>query len=222
VERIPGPAIPQPPAAAEPGANALEGAGTQVAAGRAAVEAQRETTPAARPDQVRIRGMASAGAAPQQLGEIAAADAAERRAAPAAKSAASAAAAPRPAPSAEAADAPMAQRRRFDGAMVCFNLTSAEASTAWGDMPLPLLVAVSGGVSVGTSRATIRSVGGSGEARSATWTRSADDSVRLTFERSAAAPPVAFGAASGGRRAGRMGGETAVVVTLTATDCPGR
>jgi hypothetical protein len=222
VERAPGPAIPQPSAADEAGANALGGAGAQVAVGRAAVEAQRETTTAARPDQVRIRGMASDAAAPQQLGEIAAADAAERRSASAAKSAAAPGAAPRVAPSAARGEGQMLEQRRYAGAMMCFTLTSEETPARWGSLPLPLLVTVSGGSAVGSSRATVRPVAGSGGARAATWIRSADDSVRLTLDQSAATPPIAFGATSAGTRAGRIRDGTRATVALTAAECPGQ
>jgi hypothetical protein len=218
IERAPGPAIPQPPSA-EAGAPAIAAAPEvreRVAIGRAAVQAQRETT-AARADKVRTEVTAPEADARAAEKEIVAADAAARGAAAPAQARASAKAVPsEPQPTGVSAGIAAPQRRPAV-AEECYRMQGGQAGVRWGGLLLPVLVAVDAGSATGPRAATVRATATAGPTRRATWTRTETDSVRLTLDE-AGVPPILLGAESGGRAGTIESGER---VRVGRVECEG-
>jgi len=160
------------------------GASAQVAEGRAAVTAQRETAGVAA-DRLRVRSGAAAGAA-ASIPEVANAASARAQARKAA-------------PEPTGGVASMALPYADAGARSCFNLESSEGGVTLGGEALPLVVVVDSGPPVGTRNATVRPATAGTGAQRASWTRSADDSVHLTLQVGGATGVIALGPSAGGR-----------------------
>ena len=197
------PAIPQPPAStAAPVENGpMAMAEERVAAGRAAVQAMRDTAgPAA--DKVRV-GRAAGGAA----GARAAAEVAAQ--VPARKEMGNAA------PDITGRVASVSQGYADVGGKTCYALESTRADATWGEQPLPLTVVVDSGPVVGTRGATLRSAAGT-EVRAA-WVRSGKDSVVITLQRVGMSGTVALGPDIGGRAGTASSGEIAATAMAAAS-----
>lgn len=178
------PAIPQAPApAAAPVETAPVAVAEQrVAAGRAAVQALRDTTAPA-PDKLRVGREVTGAVAARAADEVTVS-------APARKEMSGA--------SARESVAGVAQGYADAGAKSCYSLESAQSGAMWGDQPLPLVVVVDSGPAVGTRNATLRSAATGTEVRAA-WKRSGGDSVVITLERVGLAGTIALGPEAGGR-----------------------
>jgi hypothetical protein len=179
------PAIPQAPApGAAPAENApVAMAEERVAAGRAAMQALRDTTAPA-PDKLRVGREVTGAVAARAADEVAAS-------VPARKGINNA-------PAAGYGVAGVAQRYADAGSRSCYSLESAQSGAIWGDQPLPLVVVVDSGPAVGTRSATLRS-GATGTEVRAAWTRTGKDSVVITLERVGLAGTIALGPEAGGR-----------------------
>lgn len=207
IEASPSPAIPQAPA---PGAAPVENAPVaiaeeRVAAGRAAVQALRDTTAPA-PDKLRVGREVTGAVAARAADEVAVS-------APARKEVSSAA------PAAGYTGAAVAQGYADTGVRSCYSLESTQSGATWGDQPLPLVVVVDSGPAVGTRSATLRSVATGTEVRAA-WARSGKDSVVITLQRVGLAGTIALGPEAGGR-AGMATSGGIVASTRAATRADG-
>jgi hypothetical protein len=216
IERAPGPTPPLEPAA-EAGAPALATAPElreRVAAGRAAVQAQRETT-SARADKVRTEVGAAEADTRTAEQEIVAANAAARAAAAPAPARASAKAAPRAAQPPGVSGGMATSQRRLAVAEECYRIQGAQPGVRWGGLLLPVLVVVEAGSPTAPRSATVRPAAVAEPTRRATWARTPADSVRLTLD-DATAPPILLGAESGGRAGTIASGERVVVGRVVA------
>jgi hypothetical protein len=179
-------AIPQAPA---PGATPVEAAPVamseeHVAAGRAAVQALRDTSAVA-PDKLRVGSAATDAASTRAADEVAALAPARKERQAMAQ------------PMSEAV-AKVSGYAAISGARSCYSLESTEGGAMWGDQPLPLVVAVDSGPAVGTRYATLTS-GPTGAVVRAAWVRSAKDSVVITLQRVGMTGTIALGPDAGGR-----------------------
>jgi hypothetical protein len=179
IEASRSPAIPQAPAAGTTPVESapLAMAEERVAAGRAAIQALRDTTAPA-PDKVRVGREVAGAVAARAADEVAAS-------APTRKDASGA-------PAAGYAVARMAQGYADAGARACYSLESTQSGAMWGEQPLPLVVVVDSGPPVGPRNATLRSAATGVEVRAA-WNRSGKDSVVITLERVGLAGTIALG-----------------------------
>jgi hypothetical protein len=155
----------------------------RVAAGRAAMQALRDTTAPA-PDKLRVGREVTGAVAARAADEVAAS-------APARKAMSGAA-------TASDTVAGVAQGYTDAGAKSCYSLESVQGGAMWGDQPLPLVVVVDSGPAVGTRNATLKSAATGTEVRAA-WKRSGKDSVVITLERVGLAGTIVFGPEAGGR-----------------------
>jgi hypothetical protein len=215
IERAPGP-TPPPRPSAEAGAPALATApelGQRVAAGRAAVQAQRETT-SARADRVRTEVGAAEADRRAAEQEIVAADAASAAAAPT-RARASAKVAPREAQPSVISGGIATSQRRLAVAEECYRVEGAQAGVRWGGLLLPVLVAVEAGSPTTPRAATVRAASAAEPTRRATWTHTRADSVRLTLD-DGSSPPILLGAGTRDR-AGTIGSGGRVV--MERVDC---
>jgi hypothetical protein len=195
VEAAPGPALPTPEPVAPGAVLGDMSASRRVAVGRAAVQAQRDSTAGTSPDQL------AGGAGSAVLRPAASAIAAARKAESAG---AFSAAAPAAAPPPRGAE--------------CYRVESANGTAAsWGTVPLPLVVAVEGGL------ARVLTVAGQGTDERATVSAARDDSLLLRLRRVGFEGTLALGA-PGDVRAGVMRSRPAnlplesVVATATSAD----
>ena len=178
------PAIPQAPAS--PAAPVENGpvamAEQRVAAGRAAVQAMRDTAGVAA-DKLRVGSAAGSAAGVGDEAEMQ----------PSARKAMS-----KVTPEITGAVASVSQGYADAGARTCYALESTQSGATWGDQPLPLTVVVDSGPAVGTRSATLRSAAAGTEVRAA-WVRTARDSVVITLERVGMSGTIALGPSAGGR-----------------------
>ncbi len=200
VEAARRPAIPQaPPPGSTPVASApMAMSEERVAAGRAAVQAFRDTEGVV-PDKLRV-GSAAAGASAARAADELAVSAPARK---------------------EALAQPMreavAQVSEYSGSSVarsCYSLESTQGGAMWGGQPLPLVVVVDSGPAVGTRSATVRSGAAGTEVRAA-WVRSGKDSVTLTLQRVGMTGTIALGPDAGGRAGTATSGEISAMAALS-------
>ncbi|HEX7981295.1 MAG TPA: zf-HC2 domain-containing protein [Gemmatimonadaceae bacterium] len=181
------PAIPQapPPGTAPVEEAPMTMAEQRVAAGRAAAQAQRDTTGAAA-DKLRVgAGREITGAVASIAVDEAAVGRSARRE--------MAGAAPM-----SGAVANVSQGYADAAVRSCYSLESTQGGAMWGDQPLPLVVVVDSGPAVGTRTATLRSAATGTEVRAA-WVRSGKDSVAIMLQRVGMTGTIALGPDAGGR-----------------------
>jgi len=212
----PGPAIPTPEIASGNAAVVADRAAPlRVAAGRAAVQAQRESTAGASPDQLAAK---APGVPIVARGErtVAAAVRADSVAGGASGSVVAAAPAPR------AAAQSSILLRAAPPLDECYRIESANGSPAtWGVVALPFTVAVD----VASGRARVLDAAGQSTSTTAAVTRTADDSLLLRLRHIGYEGTLTLGA-SGDARAGVMRSRPTeprlegMVVTGAAADSP--
>ena len=205
IEAARSPAIPQAPV---PGAPPIEDAPVamserRVAAGRAAVQAQRETTAVAA-DKVRVRDDVTGAVATRAAAEVAAQVPARR-------------AMSNSAPSSAGAVASMSQAYADASARSCYLLESTHGGATWGEQPLPLVVVVDSGPGLGTRNAALRSAATGTEVR-ATWARNSRDSVAITLQRVGMIGTIALGPDAGGRTG--LAASSEIAASRMATTLP--
>ena len=185
-----GPALPVPePSSA--GAASLNdaAASTRVAAGRAAVQAQRESAAGTSPDRLAANAPAAAKDAARDEAVVAA-----RRADRAATPAIGAMAMPAPARA-----IPQARARVVTPMLECYRVESANGTAAtWGPVPLPLVVALES-----SGQARVLTPAGQSTDATASVTRAGGDSLFFRLQRTGYEGTLALGAA-GESRAGVM------------------
>jgi hypothetical protein len=167
----------------------------RVAAGRSAVQAQRDTAGVAA-DRLRVRGEVAGAVASRAADEVASP-------APARQGMSSVV------PGMAEPLAKASQGYADAGARSCYSLESDQRGAMWGDQPLPLVVVVDSGTAVGTRGARVRS-GATGTEMRAAWTRSGKDSVVITLQRIGLTGTVALGPDAGGRAGTATSGAIAV------------
>jgi hypothetical protein len=185
LKAMPGPAMPVPELAAGAAAIADRTAPTRVAVGRAAMQAQRESTAGVAPDQS-VAGRAAGRIVGE--GTVAAAKRADSVASPAI--------------GVVAASAPLAQARigGVTRGAECYRVeTASGAAATWGTAPLPLVVAMD----ASRQGARVLTPAGRPTEVSATVTRAGDDSLLFRLRRLGYEGTLALGAA-GEARAGVM------------------
>jgi hypothetical protein len=211
VEPAPGPALPVP-TAAPAGAIADVAAPARVAAGRAAMRAERETGAGAAPDQLAGRAAGGARSANDRaMATAARVDTVATRAP---------AAAPSPAPG-SVGSVVQSQPFRVAAMPECYRVESANGVAAtWGADALPLVVRVDS-----AGRGVVLTVAGQATGSQAVVTRAGDDSLVLRLRRIGYEGTLALGA-PGDARAGVMRSRPAesrleqMVVTATPADEP--
>ena len=211
----PGPAIPSPEIASGNAAVVADRAAPlRVAAGRAAVQAQRESTAGASPDQLAAKapGVPIVARGEQTVGAAVRADSV---AGGAPGSVVAAAPAPRAAQSSILLRAAPPRDE-------CYRIESANGSPAtWGVVALPFTVAVD----VASGRARVLDAAGQSTSTTAAVTRTADDSLLLRLRHIGYEGTLTLGA-SGDARAGVMRSRPTeprlegMVVTGAAADSP--
>ena len=189
VQAAPGPSIPQAPPPSDLSANAPSPlAGEQVAAGRAAAQAQRDTT-ASVADLLRVTG--KVGGVPRPQPAVTAAEPAIRREGAFDER--------KVAAEAQSPSAGMAANVVGAGAKQCFRIESTEPNATWGDQRLPVILVVDSGPPVGRRDATVLTASGGATQMRATWTRSANDSVSIALRRIGMTGAIALGPDAGVR-----------------------
>jgi anti-sigma factor RsiW len=191
VEPAPGPTIPVPTMVPQM-AVADSSAPARVAAGRAAVRAERDASAGVAPDQLvgRVGGVAVRGAEQRTGAAVAGAARVDTVATAPATAPATAMTARMAAPTAQAGATIAAE---------CYRVESAnDIAATWGVDTLPLVVRVESG-----GRAAVFTVAGRATGSSATVTRAGDDSLLLRLRRIGFEGTLALGA-PGDERAGVM------------------
>jgi hypothetical protein len=189
VQATPGPSIPQAPPPSDLSANAPSPlAGEQVAAGRAAAQAQRDTA-ASVADRSRVTGKIAGVPRPEAVAPTAAPAIRREGAFDERKVAAEA----------QSPSAGMAANALGAGAKQCFRIESTEPNATWGDQRLPVILVVDSGPPVGRRDASVLTASGGATSMRATWTRSSNDSVSIALRRIGMTGAIALGPDAGVR-----------------------